>query len=1015
MSVLTKNSLITYYITIQKTPTVHLIVKMSSSFEVQKLVDELHIAYAVTCDIQNIDQHITVTHRDLTIVSQNIRSVYCNIDDLNIMLCLLKFSPDVIILSECRIDPCKQIPSLSNYKSYSSTNHINQNDGVVVYVKADIFVKSIKEIMLQQASCLQIDINNTAILGIYRSPSNLKADNFIDSLGSHLDSLKSYHNIVITGDININIIADECKDSREHNNRCTYLDTLAARGLLPGHTLPTRKLNCLDHIILKLDQNKLSANIAVLNTSITDHAMIFLSLCFKETVNKKKYKLKTTVDYDKALVNLSEKNLNQILLHDDPNTVTELLVSKIAESLQENTTLARVPKSKRIIKPWITTGMLRCIQNRNKLQKMVQGDPFNEILKLTYKRYRNYCCKLRKTLKRNYEKELLLKSTANPKVLWKNINSIVSRASKSENTKLLNVMTSPIDSVNHANEYFACVGKKLAEDISQNFDKDLPRYNNEMSMQLNSFVLLDTDPTEVNDVIISLKSSSASGWDNIPSSFIKLAKNELIPIICHLTNLCFKKGIFPLLLKKSIITPVYKSGDESILGNYRPISVLPSISKILEKLLNNRLINYLEKYNILSKAQYGFRHGKSTDDAILDLTSYIVNKMDRGEKCLAVFLDLQKAFDTVSIPTLVSKLEMIGVRDNALRLFKSYLSDRSQRVKIGEHVSKDTSILFGVPQGSVLGPTLFLVYINTLCDLKLDGAKVVAYADDTALVFSDKTWESVKVKTELGLSKVAGWLRTNLLTLNTSKTNFLCFSIYNRSQLGSDFSIKLHLNGNVSKCGADCSCPLINKVNKTKYLGIYLDQRLSWHPQIEFVSKRIRKLTWVFQTLRHVTNKDLIKKIYKALAQSVLGYGIAIWGGTRKTKFLEIERAQRSLLKVMDFKPRRYPTHMLYNGTQLLSVRKLYILLITLKVHKTLTYDNKLMNKRRKHKVALICDCKTSFATIQFTRQSAHIYNNINKILNIYSLNYYECKKIVTEWLNAIGYDETEQILKYTK
>lgn len=248
---------------------------MSSSFELQKLVDELQIAYAVSCDIQDLNRHITVTQRDLTIVSQNIRSVYCNIDDLNIMLSLLKFSPDVIILSECRIDSSKHIPSILNYKSYSTTNHINQSDGVIVYIKADIAVTKVKEIMLQQASCIQIDTNNTAILGIYRSPSNVKADQFINSLNLHLDTLKRYQNIVLTGDININIIAEECKNCNEHNNRCHYLDTLAVHGLLPGHTLPTRKLNCLDHFMLKLDKNQMSANIAVLNTSITDHALIF--------------------------------------------------------------------------------------------------------------------------------------------------------------------------------------------------------------------------------------------------------------------------------------------------------------------------------------------------------------------------------------------------------------------------------------------------------------------------------------------------------------------------------------------------------------------------------------------------------------------------------------------------------------------------------------------------------------------------------------------------------------------
>lgn len=332
--------------------------------------------------------------------------------------------------------------------------------------------------------------------------------------------------------------------------------------------------------MLKLDKNQMSANIAVLNTSITDHALIFLSLCFKEDLYKINTKIKTIVDYEKALVNLGEKNLPEILLHNDPNIVTELLVTKIIECIKEKTASIKVPRCKRIIKPWITTGMLRCIQHRNKLQKMVQRDPYNEVLKITYKRYRNFCCNLRKRLKRHYEKEMLLKSSGNFKTLWNSINSIINRKSKSDNTKLLNVMPSPVDSVNLANEYFASIGKQLAENISKKVDNtSLNKYEfKEQNSQCNSFVLLDTNPEEVNDIIMNLKSDSAPGWDNIPSSFIKLAKNLLVPVICHLANISFRKGIFPILLKKSLITPVYKFGDEEDVGNYRPISILPSIS-----------------------------------------------------------------------------------------------------------------------------------------------------------------------------------------------------------------------------------------------------------------------------------------------------------------------------------------------------------------------------------------------------------------------------------------------------
>lgn len=982
---------------------------MDSSRSTLKEIDELEIAQTFNCDIEDLSSNIPVKDNDLKIFCQNIRSVYSNIDDLNTTLGLSKVTPDILILTECRLNADKPVPNLKNYTAFFTTHHINQNDGVVAYIKNGVIVTNIKELKLDHASCLQIDTYNCAILGIYRSPSNTNADHFISSLNSHLESIKAYKNIILTGDININLITKDTEQNYERINRLNYLDTLSMHHLMPGHTIPTRESSCLDHYMLKLDKNKLSAQIAVLNTTVTDHSMIFLNLS-SQTVNNKCQKIKTVTDFHRSLVTLAKNKLSELLFSEDPNYVIEQLINRITESLQEHTDTINVPKNKRIIKPWMTTGVLRCIRNRNKLQKKVRHDPHNEILKISYKRYRNFCNYLIKKLKRNYERNLLSKSIKNSKTLWKNIKSITySHRTKSDNTKLLSLKLSPLESVNYTNQYFANLGKELAGDIlkSLNIPNQLPR--NVEKTQLNSFTLLDTDYKEVHDVLFALKSESAPGWDNIPTKFLKLAHMEVIPVICHLANLCFTHSIFPKQLKLSVVTPVFKNGDLYDVNNYRPISVLPSISKILERLINRRLISYLNKYELLSDSQYGFRSGRSTEDAVTALTTLITEQVDRGNKCVAVYLDLKKAFDTVCVPILVKKLENIGIRGGPLALFKDYLSNRTQKVKIGAYISNESNIDFGVPQGSVLGPTLFLIYINSLCELKLNNAKIFSYADDTAIVFSNKTWDKLRTDVESGLSVVTQWLQSNLLTLNAQKTNYMCYTIYNSTQPPSDFNVTL-IHPDTSKNIN------LNKVSKIKYLGVQIDQRLSWFSQIDVLSARTRKLIWIFKNLRHVASQELLNKIYIILGQSILNYCIPIWGGAAKSKFIEIERAQRALIKVMYFKPYRFPTDMLYSQSQLLTVRKLYIIQSILKVHKKLAYNpNITKNKRRKHSVVKVKTSKTCFARNQYERRSARIYNLLNKTLNIYPMHNHECKKALTNWLQSKSYEETEGLLRDIK
>ncbi|CAB3223177.1 unnamed protein product [Arctia plantaginis] len=265
----------------------------------------------------------------------------------------------------------------------------------------------------------------------------------------------------------------------------------------------------------------------------------------------------------------------------------------------------------------------------------------------------------------------------------------------------------------------------------------------------------------------------------------------------------------------------------------------------MERVLNNYLINYLTKFHILANNQYGFRYGISTEDAVVDLVQSVADKLDRKLKCYGIFLDLSKAFDTVCISKLIEKMENLGIRGLALDIFKDYLSDRRHSMKIDSIVSAEEEITFGVPQGSVLNPTLFQIYVKDLCNLSVVNCDIFTYADDTALVTYGKSWDDAKLRTENALRRVMHWLASNLLTLNVSKTKFLRFILpHTPKPVEGTGNLIAH---NCPHNSDACTCLSLTRVESIKYLGVFVDHNLDWTTQLESLTSRIRRLIYIFK------------------------------------------------------------------------------------------------------------------------------------------------------------------------
>lgn len=965
-------------------------------------IDELSVSTTYTCAPEETLPIVKCPKNFTKILTQNIRSVNRNFLNLQTLLHRIPFDCDLIVLTECWLT-CSgnsTIPVLDNYHAFMTTKHINQSDGVVVYSRSDLDVVCEEPDFYQSASGLIIKINlDLAVICIYRSPSIDNINNFLTALNNILPSLSRFKSVVITGDMNVDI-KPSTSDMRSHE----YQNCLAFHGYLPAHTLPTRDGNCLDHTFLKTIS---PTHTFVLSSTITDHSSTLLCIqekCLRRVANS----FKTNIDYeglDKSMLKLDFTSIYSIK---DANMATDKLLNLMTVSISENTTVKKVSSNKRILKPWITSGLLRCIRNRDALHKKVKKFPRNEVLKITYLRYRNFCIRILRKAKRIYDTEELKKASKNPKALWDTIKR-VTNTTKTKNTssQLLTLSSSPIESCNKINSYFVSIGEKLANDIihaSSMQPLTVTQSTSDITSS-SSFVLDSTDVDEIKTVINSLRSDAATGWDGISPYILKRYATSLAPILCHIFNLCFETAVFPSSLKKAIIHPVFKGGDGTLPNNYRPIAVLTALSKVLERLINKRLVSYLEHNKLLSSQQFGFRKNKSTCDAVQELTSNIVQNLNINKKVLTIFLDLAKAFDTVPVRSLLLKLEKMGVRGSQLELFQNYLTNRSQIIQINHHSSNELPIYYGVPQGSILGPTLFLVFINDLCNLNIPNAKITSFADDTAITFVANTWAELEDKAQLGFDVALNWLHTHTLTLNTSKTKFITYSINPATQPNTPISLKAH------KCKlqtqVSCHCTPISPTDEIKYLGIIIDRNLKFKSHINVLTGRVRKLIYVFKTLRNIANPITIRTVYFALCLSIITYCIPCWGGAAKTLLKPLEVAHRAILKVATFRPLLYPTNQLYRNCNVLNVRQHFILQSILLQHRITPYIQ--ITKRRKDKICTIPKTHFSFTKRFFYYLGPSLYNTINKKIPIYKLSHYNCKKAVRTFLQNKTYDETEK------
>ena len=359
-------------------------------------------------------------------------------------------------------------------------------------------------------------------------------------------------------------------------------------------------------------------------------------------------------------------------------------------------------------------------------------------------------------------------------------------------------------------------------------------------------------------------------------------------------------------LKLAKVVPIYKSGRTSNFTNYRPVSVLCSFSKIYERLVYNRLINFLYLNDLLYKYQFGFREKHSTELALILLLDEITSAIENNEFTVAVFLDLSKAFDMVNHSILLSKLEHYGVHGLSLKWFTSYLDNRKQYVFYDGHASSKMNISCGVPQGSILGPLLFLIFIN---DLHNASQKLffILFADDSNMLLHGPNVDDLCRQMNEELITVVNWFKCNKLCLNVKKTNFMIFCAKNKKYVKSELRIMVD---NV----------IVEQAYETKFLGVYIDSKLNWTSHINHVANKVSKSIGIITRARKVLNRKTLTGLYYTFIYPYLNYCCTVWGIASKTHLEKLFILQKRIIRIISGKPRLFPTQGLFKSLNILSI-----------------------------------------------------------------------------------------------
>ena len=804
---------------------------------------------------------------------------------------------DILSINETKLDSTVHdsdvyIPGFEIVRKDRRVNG-RKGGGVCIYLRTNLNYRIRDDLINDDLECLIVEISkprsSVFLVGTWYRPPNSPPERF-NEFENVIDKIDAESKeLYILGDVNCNLLPEASAHISSHLTN--IFDIYGLSQLITEPTRVTLVSKTLIDLCITNSPEKVS-NSGVIHLGISDHSLVFMTrkvhhdrFC-PRTIEMRQFK---HFQKNKFLNDLEQMPWSNVDLCSDPNDMwhewKQMFVSCMDKHAPRK--LKRISKKRA---PWITKGLLNKIHRRDLIKKKAISSNDHEMWE-QFKCARNQANNAIKQAKKRYFSDNLKVSKGNPRKTWNLINELTSRnTSKSTNILEIQVdnrtISSPGDMAEAFNDHFTNIGQVLAQEVPS--AEANPEFY--LSHTDKAFHLKTPSLDVVFNLLRNIDEKKATGLDMIPSKLLKMAASIVTPSLTAIFTKSIITGIYPTEWKMARVTPVFKKGEKSDLNNYRPISVIPVVSKVFEKTVYDQLYQYLNDNQLLSSCQSGFRSLHSTLTALLEATNSWSVSIDNGFLNGVVFIDLKKAFDTIDHEIILRKLSYFGADQATAKWFQSYLSNRTQRCNVNGNLSTASTVTCGVPQGSILGPLLFLMYINDLSNC-LRVAAPRMFADDTSITLSAKTVADLKLAVTSELNNLTCWLRANKLSLNVAKTELMIIGSRQR------------LNTQCEEINISIDDRTIKRVDHIKSLGLTIDAQLSWSKHVDEISKKVSSAIGALKRVRPFIPTDVAVQIYNALILPHFDYCSPVWDGMSGCLSDKLQKLQNRAARVITQSP----------------------------------------------------------------------------------------------------------------